>query len=111
MPIADFLSTFILFLHISGSVYPTRTVLPGMKKKGGGRIVFVSSQVAQVTVNLLLIFHFISLSLSLQQAAIHGYTAYAASKWALRGLAEALQMECRPYGIYVSVSESNCCFV
>jgi len=49
----------------------------------GGRIVFVASQVAQV--------------------AIHGYTAYAASKWALRGLAEALQMEVKPYGIFVSV--------
>jgi len=54
-----------------------------MKKLGGGRIVFVSSQVAQV--------------------AIHGYTAYAASKWALRGLAEALQMEVKPHGILVSV--------
>jgi NAD(P)-dependent dehydrogenase (short-subunit alcohol dehydrogenase family) len=29
------------------------------------------------------------------QAAIYGYTAYAASKWALRGLAESLQMELR----------------
>lgn len=38
------------------------------------------------------------------QAAIHGYTAYAASKWALRGLAEALQMECKPFNIYISVS-------
>lgn len=38
------------------------------------------------------------------QAAIYGYTAYAASKWALRGLAEALQMEVKPYSIYVSVS-------
>jgi NAD(P)-dependent dehydrogenase (short-subunit alcohol dehydrogenase family) len=36
-----------------------------MKKLGGGRIIFVASQVAQ--------------------AAMHGYTAYAASKWALRG--------------------------
>jgi 3-dehydrosphinganine reductase len=36
--------------------------------------------------------------------AIHGYTAYGASKWALRGLAEALQMELKPYNIFVSVS-------
>ena len=40
----------------------------------------------------------------LAQVAIHGYTAYGASKWALRGLAEALQMEVKPFGIYVSVS-------
>ncbi|RYH21495.1 SDR family NAD(P)-dependent oxidoreductase [archaeon] len=55
-----------------------------MKARGRGHIVFVSSQVAQ--------------------AAIHGYTAYAASKWALRGLAEALQMELKPYNVSVSVA-------
>ena len=71
-------------INVFGSVYPTRAVIEGMKAKGSGRIVFVSSQVAQV--------------------AIHGYTAYAASKWALRGLAEALQMEVKPFGILVSVA-------
>lgn len=40
----------------------------------------------------------------MRQVAIHGYTAYGASKWALRGLAEALQMEVKPFGIFVSVS-------
>mmetsp|Transcript_6924 Transcript_6924/g.11550 ORF Transcript_6924/g.11550 Transcript_6924/m.11550 type:complete len:330 (+) Transcript_6924:30-1019(+) len=74
----------MLRINLLGSVFPTRAVLPAMKQKGAGRIVFVASQVAQV--------------------AIHGYTAYAASKWALRGLAEALQMEVKPYGIYVSVA-------
>jgi 3-dehydrosphinganine reductase len=74
----------MLRVNVLGSVYPTRAVLPGMKKiVGGGRIVFVASQVAQV--------------------AIHGYSAYGASKWALRGMAEALQMEVKPYGILVSV--------
>lgn len=37
-------------------------------------------------------------------AAIHGYSAYAASKWALRGIAEALQMEVKPWNILVSVA-------
>lgn len=50
----------------------------------GGRIVFVSSQMAQ--------------------AALYGYTAYATSKWALRGFAEALHKEMLPYGILVSVA-------
>ena len=36
--------------------------------------------------------------------AIYGYSAYAASKWALRGLAESLQMELRPFNVYVSVA-------
>ena len=75
----------MLKTNVLGSIYPTRALLPGMKEKSakGGRIVFVASQVAQV--------------------AIYGYTAYAASKWALRGLAEALQMEVKPYGIMVSI--------
>lgn len=58
----------MLRVNVLGSVYPTRAVLCGMKRRGGGRVVFVASQVAQ--------------------AALHGYAAYAASKWALRGLAE-----------------------
>ena len=72
--------------NVMGSVYPTRALLPQMKKNKNGtaRIVFVSSQVAQ--------------------CALHGYTAYAASKWALRGIAEALQMEVKPYNILVSVA-------
>ena len=51
----------MLRVNVLGSVYPTRAVVAGMKAKcphtGGGRVVFVASQVAQV--------------------AIHGYTAYA----------------------------------
>lgn len=74
----------MLEVNVLGSVYPTRAVVPSMKARGRGHIVFVSSQVAQ--------------------AAIHGYTAYAASKWALRGLAEALQMELKPYNVHVSLS-------
>lgn len=73
----------MLRTNVLGSIYPTRAVLAGMKSRKRGRIVFVSSQVAHV--------------------AIYGYSAYAASKWALRGLAEALQMEVKPYNIYVSV--------
>lgn len=71
-------------VNVIGSVNVTRAVLAGMKTRPQGRIVFVSSQVAQ--------------------AALYGYTAYAASKWALRGLAEALQMEVRPFNILVSVA-------
>jgi 3-dehydrosphinganine reductase len=48
-------------INVLGTIFPTRAVLPSMKQKKSGRIVFVSSQVAQ--------------------AAIHGYTAYGASKW------------------------------
>lgn len=71
-------------VNVLGTVHVTKALLPAMKETGGGRIVFVSSQAAQ--------------------AALHGYSAYAASKWALRGLAEALQMEVKPYNIFVSVA-------
>ena len=56
-----------------GSVYATRAVVPGMKRRNGGRIIFVSSQAGQV--------------------GLYGFSAYSASKFALRGLAESLQME------------------
>jgi len=74
----------LMKINYLGSVYVTRAVVESMKQKRDGRIVFVASQVAQ--------------------AALHGYTAYAASKWALRGLAEALQQELKPHNVYVSVS-------
>lgn len=67
-----------------GSVYCTRAVVGSMKKRSFGRIVFVSSQAGQI--------------------GIFGYTAYSASKFALRGLAEALQMELRPYNVHITVS-------
>jgi NAD(P)-dependent dehydrogenase (short-subunit alcohol dehydrogenase family) len=37
------------------------------------------------------------------QIGIWGYTAYAPTKYALRGVAEALQMEVDPYNIRVTV--------
>lgn len=58
-----------------------------MKERRVGRIVFVSSQAGQL--------------------GIFGYSAYSASKFALRGLAEALQMEVRAG---VSLSHSSCVF-
>eukprot|EP01041_Mallomonas_annulata_P013507 gene13507-28651_t len=70
--------------NVMGSVLPTKFVVPGMKSRKRGRVIFVASQIAFV--------------------GIHGFTAYAASKWALRGLAETLQMELKPYNIIVSVA-------
>ena len=75
-------------VNVLGGVNTTRALLDSMKRSaratGGGRIVFVSSQVAQ--------------------APVYGYSAYATSKWAVRGLAEVLNMELKPYNIYVSVA-------
>ncbi|MBN3308101.1 KDSR reductase, partial [Amia calva] len=74
----------LMEVNYLGSVYPTRAVIPIMKERRMGRVVFVSSQAGQV--------------------GLYGYTAYSPSKFALRGLAEALQMEMKPYNIYVTVA-------
>lgn len=68
--------------YLSG-VYTTRAVIEKMKKRNSGHIVFVSSAAGQ--------------------CAIWGYTAYSASKFAIRGFADALSMEVLPYGIGVTV--------
>jgi short-subunit dehydrogenase len=67
-----------------GAVYCTKAVVDSMKKRRFGRIIFVSSQAGQI--------------------GIFGYTGYSASKFALRGLAECLQMELKPYNIFVTLS-------
>ncbi|VDM68408.1 unnamed protein product, partial [Strongylus vulgaris] len=54
-----------------------------MKRRRSGHISFVSSEVGQF--------------------AIYGYSAFAPTKFALRGLADALQMELMPYDINVSI--------
>ena len=71
-------------INYLGSVYASRAVLKGMIARNQGRIVFVSSIAGQV--------------------GIYGYTAYSGSKFALRGLAEALQMEVKPYNIRITLS-------
>lgn len=74
-------------VNVLGGVNTTRALLDSIKRAAASdsaRIVFVSSQVAQ--------------------APVYGYSAYAASKWAVRGMAEVLNMELKPYGIYVSVA-------
>ncbi|KAJ8012099.1 hypothetical protein DPEC_G00065160 [Dallia pectoralis] len=74
----------LMEVNYLGSVYPTRAVITTMKERRMGRIMFVSSQAGQI--------------------GLFGYTAYSPSKFALRGLAEALQMEMKPYNIYITVA-------
>jgi len=60
-------------LNYFGSIFTTRAVIAEMKKRRHGRVVFLSSQAGQM--------------------GLYGFTGYSATKFALRGLAEALQME------------------
>lgn len=70
--------------NLLGSIFLTQLIVPGMKKRRKGVIVFVASQAAQ--------------------CGLYGYTVYSATKFAIRGMAEALQMEVAPYKMSVCVS-------
>ncbi|RNA05929.1 3-ketodihydrosphingosine reductase [Brachionus plicatilis] len=74
----------LMRVNYLGGVYCTKSVVESMKNRRFGRILFVSSQAGQI--------------------GIFGYSAYSASKFALRGLVEALQMEVKPYNIFVTLS-------
>lgn len=66
-----------------GTLNAIKAVLPIQLARGRGQIVLVSSGAALM--------------------GIFGYTAYGASKFAVRGLAEALRSELRPKGIGVTI--------
>ncbi len=66
-----------------GSLYAIKAALPAMEKQQQGHVVLISSGAGLI--------------------GLYGYTPYSPSKFALRGLAEALRGELKPSGIYVSV--------
>lgn len=77
---------FMIDVNLLGTFNLIKAVLPGMKtreNRGPGLIAIVSSQAGQ--------------------AGIFGYTGYSASKFGLRGLAEALQQEVVADNIHVSL--------
>jgi 3-dehydrosphinganine reductase len=65
-----------------GTLNMTRAVVPGMIQRGKGHIVNVSSAAAYL--------------------ALFGYSSYAPTKWAVRGLSDALRYELKPLGIRVT---------
>lgn len=70
--------------NFSGTVHAVRAVYDGMKRRGRGRIMMISSGAGLI--------------------GIYGYSAYSASKFALHGFAQALRFEARPHGVSVSVA-------
>ena len=66
-----------------GPVNLVRAVLPSMVERKSGHVAFVSSFAGLI--------------------GIFGYTAYSASKFAIRGYAQALRCELKPHDIRVSV--------
>lgn len=73
----------VLDVNVLGVVRTIRPFLPGMIARGSGRVLIVSSVVGK--------------------RGIPNYTAYAASKYALHGLADALRPELAGTGVTVGV--------
>lgn len=69
--------------NVRGTILSVRAVLPSMVERGTGHLVMVSS-----TAGIL---------------GVPGYTGYAATKFAIRGLADSLRYEVGPHGIRVTV--------
>jgi 3-dehydrosphinganine reductase len=81
LPTAVFERT--MAVNYFGTLYAIKAVVPAMTARRGGRIVILSSGAGLV--------------------GLFGYTAYAPSKFALRGLAESLRAELKPAGVTVSI--------
>lgn len=73
----------LMDVNYLGTIYAIRAVLPLMQAHGSGHLCLISSGAAFT--------------------GIYGYSAYGASKFALRGLAESLRCELKPDGIAVSI--------
>jgi 3-dehydrosphinganine reductase len=71
-------------INYFGTLNVCRAVAPEMIRRRRGDIVNISSLVAIV--------------------AIFGYSAYAASKWAVRGLSDVLRSELKQYGVNVHIA-------
>jgi 3-dehydrosphinganine reductase len=73
----------VMEINYFGTLNVIRAVVPGMIRRGRGHLVNVSSGAAYL--------------------ALFGYSPYAPSKWAVRGLSDVLRYELKPLGIRVSL--------
>lgn len=73
----------LMTVNYLGTVYTTRALIPGMLARGSGHVVNISSVAGFI--------------------GTYGYSAYGASKYAVRGFSDAIRAEYRPRGIKISV--------
>lgn len=73
----------IFELNTFGALRVAQAVLPGMRERGSGRVLFVSSVQGRLVIPLI--------------------GTYGASKWALEAFAETLAIEARHFGVAVQV--------
>ncbi len=81
VPVSVFERT--MAVNYFGTLYPLKAVVPAMRRRGRGAVVLISSGAGLV--------------------GLFGYTPYAPSKFALRGLAEALRGELKSTGVSVTI--------
>lgn len=74
---------WMMDINYFGTVNVTKSVLPGMIRRGSGHIVNISSIAGFL--------------------GTYGYTAYGATKFAIRGFSDALRNEIKPHGIHLSI--------
>jgi NAD(P)-dependent dehydrogenase (short-subunit alcohol dehydrogenase family) len=75
----------LLNLNTIGALRVAQALLPGMRAQGSGRLLFMSSVVGRIV--------------------LPPGTAYAATKWALEAIVEALAIEVKPFGIEAALLE------
>lgn len=73
----------LMDVNYFGTLHAIKVVLPGMLARGSGHIVNLSSVAGFL--------------------GVFGYSAYGASKYAVRGFSDVLRAELNPKGIYVSI--------
>ena len=74
---------WLMDINYFGTVHVLKCLVPKMIERGSGSIVNISSQAGFV--------------------GVFGYSAYGASKYAVRGLSDVLRSEMKPMGIQVSI--------
>src|ERR1700684_1262913 len=83
IPLAEFQRLFNL--NTVGAIRVAQAVLPQLRARGNGKLMFLSSIVGRVV--------------------LPPGAAYAASKWALEALVEALAIEVAPFGVQATLLE------
>mmetsp|Transcript_17348 Transcript_17348/g.28487 ORF Transcript_17348/g.28487 Transcript_17348/m.28487 type:complete len:321 (-) Transcript_17348:530-1492(-) len=71
-------------INYFGSLYCAKVVAPKMVERRRGHIIFIGSALSVIS--------------------FAGYSSYAPTKWAVRGLADSLRNELGPYGVRISMS-------
>jgi len=74
---------WLMDVNFFGTLHVIKSLIPMMIARGSGKIVNISSQAGFI--------------------GVFGYSAYSASKYAVRGLSEVLRAELKPLGIQVSI--------